>query len=601
MSRLLRGGAVAALTLAACAVASTASAQSYGRLVVFGDSLSDNGNLFLATGGTTPASPPYFQGRFSTGPVFTELLGFNASRFNGSVTGSINYAFGGARTDFQASPLGMRAQLANYQARGGVFGANDLVTVLGGANNIFQGLPAAGASANPAGAITPVSLSAATDINAIVNGVAGAGAGTILVVNLPKLSLTPQFRNTTAAPLADFAVTTFNSALLTSLNTTAAARPGTNIILMDLFKAGDTIAANPQAFGVSNVTDACFNQVTFAVCSNPNDFFYFDGVHPTAAGHRVIASLANDYLYYGDRGASATLLGETGWRHREDSLVAGTGALSGAAAWVSGTSITGGATLDQTETDARGAIASADSNGYGAWAGLESGTDTMRVGLAGGFKKANVEAGAMRFDLETLSIDAYAGMRMGQAFLTGSAGVASDDYKEIRRGTGVGPIRHIAATRGESYGARLQGGVWFDMGGLAISPRAAVTWARTNVDGFFEEGAAAQFDYAERRLNGVTGEVTLRAESQVGGFGVYAEGGYRDMLDDGFDPVRIGIVGNPARRLSRGGDNPFGGQALADVGVQGDWGPARVSIGYKGRFGDSADSHMGAIRLTLPL
>lgn len=225
----------------------------------------------------------------------------------------------------------------------------------------------------------------------------------------------------------------------------------------------------------------------------------------------------------------------------------------------------------------------------------------MRLGLTGGFKNANVDAGAMRFDLETLSVDAYAGLRMGQAFLAGSAGLASDDYKDIRRGTGVGPIRHIAATRGESYGARLQGGVWFDMGGLAISPRAAVTWARTNVDGFFEEGAAAQLDYADRRLNGVTGEVTLRAESQMGGFGVYAEGGYRDMLDDGFDPVRVGIQGNPAQRLSRGGDNPFGGQALADVGIQGDWGPARISIGYKGRFGDSADSHMGAVRLSLPL
>lgn len=601
MSRLLRGGAVAALALAACAVSGTASAQSYGRLVVFGDSLSDNGNLFLATGGTQPPSPPYFQGRFSTGPVFTELLGFNASRFNGAVTGSINYAFGGARTDFSASPLGMRAQLANYQQRGGVFGASDLVTVLGGANNIFQGLPVAGATANPAGAIAPVSLAAATDINAIVNGVAGAGAGTILVVNLPKLSLTPQFRNTAAAPLADFAVTTFNGALLTGLNTTAAARPDTNIILMDLFKAGDIIAANPQAFGVSNVTDACFNQVTLAVCSNPNDFFYFDGVHPTAAGHRVIASLANDYLYYADRGATATLLGETAWRHREDALAAGTAAMAGAAPWASGTAVHGGLTVDRTETDARGPVSSSRSDGYGGWIGIESGTDTMRMGIAGRVAQADVEAGPMSFEVQSLSLDVYGGLRMGQGFLAASAGVASDDYNDISRVTGVGPIRHIAATRGDSVGARVQGGVWFDMGGIALSPRAAVTWGRTNVDSFFEQGVAAQLEYADRRINGVTGEVTLRAESPMGPFRLYAEGGYRDMLDDGFDPVRVGIVGNPAQRLSRGGDNPFGGQALADFGFSGDVGPAQISVGYRGRFGDSADSHMGAIKLTLPL
>src|SRR5690606_8454628 len=47
MSRFLRNAALAALTVAAAgAVASAASAQSYDRLVVFGDSLSDNGNLY---------------------------------------------------------------------------------------------------------------------------------------------------------------------------------------------------------------------------------------------------------------------------------------------------------------------------------------------------------------------------------------------------------------------------------------------------------------------------------------------------------------------------------------------------------------------------
>ena len=55
MSRYLRGAALAALTVAAaCAVSSAASAQTYNRLVVFGDSLSDNGNLFAASFGTQP-------------------------------------------------------------------------------------------------------------------------------------------------------------------------------------------------------------------------------------------------------------------------------------------------------------------------------------------------------------------------------------------------------------------------------------------------------------------------------------------------------------------------------------------------------------------
>lgn len=600
MTRLLRGAALAALSLAAVSVAGAASAQSYSRLVVFGDSLSDNGNLYLATGGSTPASPPYGAGRFSNGPVFTERLGFNAANFMGPVTGSINYAFGGARTDSQAQPLGMRLQLAQYQQRGGTFGANDLVSVLGGANNIFQGLPAAGASTNPTGAITPVALGAASDMNFIVNSIAQAGAGTVLVTNLPKLSLTPQFRATPAAPLADFAVTTFNGALLTGLNATAAARPGTNIIMMDLFKVGDVISGNPSAFGVSNVTQPCFNGVT--VCSNPDSYFYFDGVHPTAKGHEVIARLANDYLYYGDLGSQTAVLGETAWRHREDALDGSTAALSGREAWMGGTSISVGALADKTETDARGAIGKATSDGYGVRIALESGSETWRFGLSGSYRNADVDAGALRADIDSFGLDVYGGWRAGDLFVNAAAGVAQDDFNDINRLTSLAPIVHSGSTRGVSTGARLQGGMWFDMGGFALSPRAAVAWINADVDGFSEQGPAAQYAYADRSVQATTAEIALRAEGGTERVRFFAEGGYRDSLSDDSDAVRTGILGNPAKVLARDVDLPFGGQLLAAAGIEGTiMERLKVSIGYKGRFGDHADSHMAAVKFSLPL
>lgn len=65
---------------------------------VFGDSISDTGNVFLATDEAIPVSPPYFEGRFSNGPVwverFAEALGLEARPI---LDGGTNFAVGAAR------------------------------------------------------------------------------------------------------------------------------------------------------------------------------------------------------------------------------------------------------------------------------------------------------------------------------------------------------------------------------------------------------------------------------------------------------------------------------------------------------------------------
>ena len=558
MSRFLRNAALAALTVAAAgAIASAASAQSYNRLVVFGDSLSDNGNLYAATGGANPLSPPYFQGRFSNGVVFTELLGFNAGRFTAGapVTGSVNYAFGGARTDSQISPPGMRNQLLAYTGAGGTFGANDLVS--------------------------------------------------ILVSNLPNLALTPQFNQgpgAPAAPLADYAGTQFNGALLAGLMSTAAARPGTNIIMMDLYKIGPALVANAGAFGLTNVKDACFNQITLTVCATPDTYLYWDSVHPTARGHQLIAALANDYLYYGDIGAQSTVQAETGFRQREDLLDLASEGLSGRDDWQAGTNLTFGAIADSVETDSRGSVAASDSTGWGGRVGLDHVmSPNARFGFAGTFRTAEVEAGAMAFDVETYAFDIYGGWRSGGHFINATVGGSIDQYDDITRVTSLAPIIHTGATDGGSLGARIQGGVWFDMGGIALSPRVAVNYVSTEVNGYVEQGPAAQYAYQDRTVQAASGEVTLRAEGGGDGMSFFIEGGYRDSFADGSDAVRTGITGNPAQILSREIDDPFGGSLIASAGIDADLGPVKMTLGYRGRFGDSANSHVGGVTFRLPL
>ena len=607
MSRFLRTAAAAALTVAAAtAIAGAASAQSYNRLVVFGDSLSDNGNLYAVTGGAAPTSPPYYQGRFSNGPVFTELLGFNAGRYaaGAPVTGSINYAFGGSRTDTVATPgPGMRTQLAAYLGAGGTFGPNDLVSILGGANNIFQRVPVSAVSANPTGDMLPVVQAAAADINFLVDTVASRGAGTVLVTNLPRLGITPQFNQgpgAAAAPLADYAGQQFNAALLTNLTATAALRPDTNIIMMDLYKISDTLKADPGRFGLSNATDACFNGVT--VCANPGSYLYWDSVHPTAAGHQLISALANDYLYYGDIGAQSTVQGETAFRQREDLLDMAGEALSGREGWEAGAQMTFAAFADSVETDARGPVAEAEATGWGGRLGFDVATSgTWRFGLAASLRQTEVEAGAMAFDMQSFGTDFYVGWRRAGHFMNATVGGSIDTYDDITRITSLAPIVHTGETSGASLGARLQGGVWFDMGGIALSPRVAVSYVNTSVNSYIENGIAAQYHYQDRTLRGANGEVSLRAEGGGEGLRFFVEGGYRQGFADDSDPVATGIAANPAQVLEREIEDPFGGSLLASAGVETTMGPVKVSLGYRGRFGEEADSHMGALSFTLPL
>ena len=75
--------------------------------------------------------------------------------------------------------------------------------------------------------------------------------------------------------------------LAMSMNAALAARLAgeAGVTTFDIFGLGTQFAANPALFGFSNVTDAC-GAVAGADCSQ---YAYWDGIHPTAAAHRVIA------------------------------------------------------------------------------------------------------------------------------------------------------------------------------------------------------------------------------------------------------------------------------------------------------------------------
>ena len=79
------------------------AAWAYDSLYVFGDSLSDQGNFYAITGGSTP--PPEYTdgttyGRFTNGKNYVDYLSSRLGISSGnSLSVGNNYSYGGARTD----------------------------------------------------------------------------------------------------------------------------------------------------------------------------------------------------------------------------------------------------------------------------------------------------------------------------------------------------------------------------------------------------------------------------------------------------------------------------------------------------------------------
>ncbi len=98
------------------------------RLVVFGDSLSDNGNLFKLTGSP---QPPYWNGHFSNGPTYAEQL----AQWLGVPLD--DRAFGGAEATGNL-PISLSNQVAAYIAQPDHPTAEDTALIFIGTNDYFS-------------------------------------------------------------------------------------------------------------------------------------------------------------------------------------------------------------------------------------------------------------------------------------------------------------------------------------------------------------------------------------------------------------------------------------------------------------------------------
>jgi outer membrane lipase/esterase len=317
-------------------LARAAEASPFAGVTVFGDSLSDGGNISILSGSPTLM-------RFTTNPGLTTIE--NVAAFYGlplgpSLAGGTDFAFGGAgvNTNAPGTPAGVPTetqQINAYLATNPKVNANELYSVFGGANDIFYNATSAAAATIAANLIaqipasTPANVRAAQTqaINALVAQVAGvatlesqtdafnnvtaaaaqeltlinnlqkAGARYIVVFNLPDIGRTPEATADNAvAPGSSAALTTLSQGFNNVLNG-GLAQTKVGIIPVNTFALLNEVLANPAAYGFVNTTTPACTTASSVNCtpntlvnpSAPSNYVFADGVHPTTAAHALFA------------------------------------------------------------------------------------------------------------------------------------------------------------------------------------------------------------------------------------------------------------------------------------------------------------------------
>lgn len=301
--------AVALALASSAAFAQTAThAGIFNNMVVFGDSLSDNGNASLAQ-----QLPDIF--RWTTNPGLTgveDIGNIFGTPLSPALAGGNDFAFGGAgivNNDPGVPFPTLQQQLGMYlSANSNRADPNTLYTMWGGANDIFyaatsvaaagqaqqiiqatiNGMVVAqfGAGYDPndpqvqayIAAITPgvtaqvtaqveavaqvstlmtpaqaqaaIQQAAQTEVG-MIKQLGQAGAKYVMVINLPNIGITPAAaaQGATAAQQLTGLSIAFNSTLDAGLATT-----GVNIIPVNAFAFLNEVVANPSVYGFTNAT-----------------------------------------------------------------------------------------------------------------------------------------------------------------------------------------------------------------------------------------------------------------------------------------------------------------------------------------------------------
>lgn len=263
-------------------------ADQINKIVAFGDSLSDTGNIFNASLWRFPNPNTWFLGHFSNGLVWVEYL---AKARNLPL---YNWAVGGAAGENQYIALtGVGDQVSSYltymKMAKNYKPANTLFTLEFGLNDFM----------NYGREVDEVKQ----DFTNALTRLTQAGAKNIMLMTLPDATKAPQFKYSTQEEIEKVRakILTFNEYI--KGQAAYYIIQGYHIQLVDAHAMFEDLTSNPQQHGFVNASDACLNinrssamdylyshDLTNDCAQYGSDKYVFWGVtHPTTAVHQYIA------------------------------------------------------------------------------------------------------------------------------------------------------------------------------------------------------------------------------------------------------------------------------------------------------------------------
>jgi outer membrane lipase/esterase len=284
-----------------------AHAQDYTSIVVFGDSLSDTGNVAYLTQHKYGVRIPgpfadYTDGRFTDGddtiPAAREYFGVWIEQFAAtlpakpiildSLDGGTNYAYGFAFTGNGTSVLTLGSaslsvnvnnigqQITDYLATSPVINDRTLFVVWGGANDLLN--------ATSADDVFRAGVNQVTNIQRLID----AGATQFIIPNLPPLGLVPRFNGSPATSIPATAETVFyNQILKAGLDILHDFNFGKHLrfVQLDVFALFNEIIASPSSYSLADVTASSQGIPSI----DPDTYLFWDDLHPTTRGHNILA------------------------------------------------------------------------------------------------------------------------------------------------------------------------------------------------------------------------------------------------------------------------------------------------------------------------